>query len=105
MAIKKNCSIHITKDRLPRANYIIEKIGFGNVIAEREWVDTTGRPCIRQLTDTGIIIVLDTNREMVITLFAATVLQIKAMYFGKISNWLYRLAKKNEQIMKGFKEE
>ena len=102
--MKRNCSHHITNDRLDRVNYIIDNIGFGEVIAEREWVDTTGKTCIRQLTNTGLIIVLDTNRERVVTMFVATVLQIKAMYHGKIANWLYRLATKNEKIMKGFKE-
>lgn len=101
--MKKNCTHHIN-DRLDRINYIIDNIGFGEVIAEREWVDTTGRACIRQLTNTGVIIVLDANREKVVTMFVATVLQIKAMYHGKIANWLYRLAVKNEKIMKNYQE-
>lgn len=101
--MKKNCTHHIN-DRLNRINYIIDNIGFGEVIAEREWVDTTGRACIRQLTNTGVIIVLDADREKVVTMFVATVLQIKAMYHGKIANWLYRLAVKNEKIMKNYQE-
>ena len=103
--MKRNCSAHITNDRLDRINYIIDNIGFGEVIAEREWVDTIGKACVRQLTNTGVIIVLDANREKVVTMFVATVLQIKAMYHGKIANWLYRLAIKNEKIMKNYKEE
>ena len=102
--MKRNCSYHVTNDRLDRINYIIENIGFGEVIAEREWVDTAGKACIRQLTNTGLIIVLDANREKVVTMFVATVMQIKSMYFGKIANWLYKLAIKNEKIMKGYKE-
>lgn len=102
--MKRNCSAHITNDRLDRVNYIIDNIGFGEVIAEREWTDTAGKACIRQLTNTGIIIVLDPNKEKVVTMFVATVLQIKAMYHGKIANWLYKLAVKNEKIMKGYKE-
>lgn len=102
--MKRNCSAHITNDRLDRVNYIIDNIGFGEVIAEREWIDTAGKACIRQLTNTGIIIVLDPNKEKVVTMFVATVLQIKAMYHGKIANWLYKLAVKNEKIMKGYKE-
>ena len=102
--MKRNCSYHITNDRLDRINYIIENIGFGEVIAEREWVDTKGSHCVRQLTSTGVMIVLDANKEKVVTMFVATVMQIKSMYFGKISNWLYRLAIKNEKIMKGYKE-
>lgn len=102
--MKKNCTHHIN-DRLDRINYIIDNIGFGEVIAEREWVDTTGKACVRQLTNTGVIIVLDANREKVVTMFVATVLQIKAMYHGKIANWLYRLAVKNEKIMKNYKKE
>ena len=101
--MKRNCSAHLTNDRLDRVNYIIDNIGFGEVIAEREWVDTTGKACIRQLTNTGVIIVLDPNKERVVTMFVATVMQIKAMYFGKIANWLYKLAVKNEKIMKGYK--
>ena len=102
--MKRNCSYHITNDRLDRINYIIENIGFGVVIAEREWIDTKGSRCVRQLTSTGVMIVLDDNKEKVVTMFVATVMQIKSMYFGKIANWLYRLAIKNEKIIKGYKE-
>ena len=102
--MKKNCTSHVTEARLDRINYIIDHIGFGEVIAEREWVDTSGRACIRQLTDTGIIIVLDVKKEKVVTMFAASVMQIKAMYFGKIANWLYKIAIRNEKIMKGYKD-
>lgn len=102
--MKRNCSHHITNDRMKRVEYIIDNIGFGEVIAEKPWVDTKGNHCVRQLTNTGVIIVMDEGKEKVITMFVATVLQIKAMYHGKIANWLYRLATKNEKIMKGFKE-
>jgi hypothetical protein len=101
MAIKKNCTAHITEARLERVMWIIENIGYGNVIAERDWVDTNGTNCIRQLTDTGVIIVLSADRSKVVTMFVATVLQIKAMYHGRIANWLYKVAIKNEKLLKG----
>lgn len=105
MAIKKNCSNHLVRDRLKRVEFIIDHIGFGDVIAERDWVDTAGKACIRQLTNTGIIIVLNPSDRKVVTMWTASVLQVRAMYHGKmIPNWMYHRIKKNEEIMKKFHE-
>ena len=100
MAIKKNCKIHL-QHRSERVEWIIDHIGLGTkIIASREWVDTSGKTCIRELTDTGVIICRTTDTNEVITMFVATIMQIKAMYFGKIANWIYKMAIKNEKIMK-----
>lgn len=104
MAIKKNCSKHLVTERWGRVEYIIDNIGIGEVIAEREWTDTKGTPCIRQLTTTGVIIVRDTSKTKVVTMWTANILQVKAMYFGKIPNWMYKVVVKNEKIMKNFHE-
>lgn len=102
MAIKKNCSNHLITERWDRVEYIIDHIGIGEVIAEREWRDTKGTPCIRQLTTTGVIIVRDVSKTKVVTMWTANILQVKAMYFGKIPNWMYKIVVKNEKIMKDF---
>lgn len=104
MAIKKNCSNHLVRDRMKRVEFIIENIGFGDIIAERDWVDTAGKSCIRQLTTTGVIIVLNPSDRKVITMWTASVLQVKAMYHGRIPNWMYRVVTKNEKIMQNFHE-
>lgn len=100
MAIKTNCSKHLTEARMERAMWIIENIGYGNVIAEREWVDTAGTKCIRQITDTGVIIVTTPDKTKVVTMFVATVLQAKAMWYGKIPNWFYKIVIRNEKLLK-----
>lgn len=102
--VKRNCSNHLITERWERVEYIIDHIGLGEVIAEREWTDTKGTPCIRQLTTTGVIIVRDVTKTKVVTMWTANALQVKAMYFGKIPNWMYKVVVKNEKIMKNFHE-
>lgn len=101
MAIKRNCKSHLTDYRMERVSWIIDNIGLGDkIIAEREWTDTSGKVGIRQLTDTGVIICRTKDTNEVVTMFVATILQVKAMYFGKIANWVYKMAVRNEKIVK-----
>ena len=43
MAIKRNCSYHISEDRLDRACYIMQTIGMGEIIKEQHGIDEKGR--------------------------------------------------------------
>ena len=93
-------SQHFINDHPERMIYIGLNIGYGNVIAEREWVDTADTKCIRQITDTGVIIVTTPDKTKVVTMFVATVLQAKAMWYGKIPNWFYKIVIRNEKLLK-----
>lgn len=98
--MQKNTTQHMRKDRLQRAEYIIDHLGdFGEVIMEKQWLNKDNSICYRQLTNKGVIIVLNAEKTKVVTCFIATILQIKQMYFGKIPNWLYKIATKNELLV------
>jgi hypothetical protein len=96
MAIKRNITYHISEDRLDRACYIMQTIGIGEIVKEEKCFDEKGRTSWQCLTDTGVLLVLDEKKEIVITLYIATQAKVSAMYKGKTPSWMFKIVRKNK---------
>ena len=97
MAIKRNITYHISEDRLDRACYIMETVGIGEVIKEQKCVDEKGRTSWQCLTNTGVLLVFDEKKEIVITLYIASQPKVSAMYEGKTPSWVFNIVRKNRK--------
>lgn len=94
--IKRNASYHISEDRLNRYCFIQETVGLGNIIKEVRQVDDKGRVGWQCLTDTGVLMVFNENKTMVVTLYIATQPKVSAMYEGKTPSWVFKMVRKNK---------
>lgn len=95
--MKRNCTYHISADRIDRATYIMTTIGIGEIVREQRCVDTQGRVSWQCLTDTGVILVLSEDKTIAITLYIATQPKVSAMYAGKTPSWMIARVRKNRQ--------
>ncbi len=95
--LKRNCSFHISEDRLDRACYIMTTIGIGEVIKEQRCVDERGRVSWQCLTDTGVILVLNESKTLAVTLYIAKQPKVSAMYGGNTPAWVMKLVHKNRK--------
>lgn len=95
--IKRNISYHISEDRLDRAVYIMQTVGLGEIIKEERTVDTQGRVSWQCLTDTGVLLVLNEQKTIAITLYIATQPKVSAMYKGNTPSWVLKMVRKNAQ--------
>ena len=90
-------SFHIAEDRLERATIILERIGLGEELYTRSWIDSTGRECLRTLTTTGVILCKNKETRMVTTLFVATPRQVQKLYGqNHCPDYIYSIVKKNQ---------
>lgn len=90
-------SFHIAEDRLERATIILERIGLGEELYTRSWIDSTGRECLRTLTTTGVILCKNKETRMVTTLFIATPEQVRGLYGrAHCPSYIYNVVKKNQ---------
>ena len=97
MAIKRNITYHISEDRLDRACYIMETIGIGEIIKEQKCIDEKGRTSWQCLTNTGVLLVFDEKKEIIITLYIASQPKVSAMYEGKTPSWVFKIVRKNRK--------
>ena len=95
--LKRNCSYHISEDRIDRAMYIMETVGIGEIIKEVRQVDEKGRVSWQCLTNTGVILVLSEDKKICITLYIASQPKVSAMYQGKTPSWVFNKVRKNRQ--------
>ena len=95
--VKRNISYHISEDRLDRAVYIMQTVGLGEIIKEQRCVDTQGRVSWQCLTDTGVLLVLNEQKTMAITLYIATQPKVSAMYKGNTPSWVLKMVRKNRE--------
>lgn len=95
--IKRNCTYHISEDRLDRATFIMTTIGIGEIIKEQRCVDELGRVSWQCLTNTGVILVLSENKKIAITLYIASQPKVSAMYCGKTPSWVINMVRKNRK--------
>jgi hypothetical protein len=96
MAIKRNCTYHISEDRLDRACYIMQTVGIGEIVKEERCIQEDGRISWQCLTDTGVILVLSEDRKVAITLYIASQAKVSAMYKGNTPSWMFKVVKKNK---------
>ena len=97
MAIKRNCTYHISEDRLDRACFIMQTVGIGEIVKEERCIQEDGRISWQCLTNTGVILVLSEDRKVAITLYIATQAKVSAMYKGNTPSWMFKVVKKNKQ--------
>lgn len=95
--LKRNCSYHISEDRIDRAMYIMETVGIGEIIKEVRQVDEKGRVSWQCLTNTGVILVMSEDKKICVTLYIATQPKVSAMYQGKTPSWVFNKVRKNRQ--------
>ena len=75
MAIKGTPTKHASEDRLDRITLIAMTIGFGKVLRERMIDDKW-----YQITDTGVEIVRNENKDTIITMWVANKNQVQKIY-------------------------
>lgn len=100
--MERNMSYHLMDDRAKRTEFIIDNIGFGEVVKEKFYMDEKNGKYWRQLTDTGILIVLNEEHKIIVTMWIATMKQATDIFDGRrLPNYLYKKVMKNQQyIMK-----
>lgn len=96
MAIKRNCTYHISEDRLDRACFIMQTVGIGEIVKEERCIQEDGRISWQCLTNTGVILVMSEDRKIVITLYIASQAKVSAMYKGSTPSWMFKVVKKNK---------
>ena len=97
---KRNCSYHISKDRIDRALYIMKTIGIGDIIKEQKGIDKKGRVCWRCFTNTGVMLIMNEDKSIAVTLYIADQKQVSSIYQGKTPSWIFALVKKNVKYAK-----
>lgn len=95
--LKRNCSYHISEERLDRACYIMQTVGIGDIIKECRQVDEKGRVSWQCLTNTGVLLVLSEDKKFCITLYIAEQAKVSAMYQGKTPSWVFNMVRKNRK--------
>ena len=92
-------TLHFRDERADRATYIAQTIGFGDIIHSVECYHFNTYQ-IRQLTETGVMIIRSPSNE-IITMFIAKPDQVKSYYMmnnlGRVPQWLATKVKKNWQ--------
>jgi hypothetical protein len=100
MAIKRNISYHISEDRLERACYIMQTVGIGEVIKEQHGVDEKGRGYWRCFTNTGVMLIFNEQKSVMVTLYIPTEKQVCSVYQGQTPSWVFNLVRKNAKYAK-----
>lgn len=99
--MKRECTYHLSDDRLDRVVFIATKIGYGNVIQEKVYLNTERGNYWRQITDTGVLIVRSEDKKTIITMWLANINQATEIYNGRrLPQYLYNRIMKNRQYQK-----
>lgn len=97
--IKKNTTLHASKDRINRWAFISQTVGYGEIVCRRYHIDEQGRPAYKCITDTGVLVVLNKDNDIV-TFYIATFEQIAWVYNDKaVPSWLSKIAYKNKRLI------
>lgn len=90
---------HFREDRIERAAYIAQTVGFGDVYVRHTYTrEGYERPITIEVTDTGVIVIRGDDRA-IITMYIATtsdlIKMFKASGLGRVPTCLINKAKKN----------
>lgn len=88
---------HLTEDRMDRVVFIATTIGFGEIVEEFYIEDNHGKhyECV---TSTGVIIIKDLSKKVIITMFVGRMAQVKRLYGDReIPKNLKAIVKRNEK--------
>jgi hypothetical protein len=77
----------------------MQTVGLGEIIKEVRCVDERGRVSWQCLTDTGVIMIFNEQKTMMVTLYIATQPKVSAMYKGNTPSWVMRMIRKNAQYV------
>ena len=81
--MKEHMTYHVAVQRADRVQHIIDDIGIGQIIKEkytRFSLEQAGRWVC--LTDTGITIIKDENKDKIITMYVTTQRELVAVFGG-----------------------
>ena len=91
-------TIHFAQERVDRAVYIAETVGFGEIIRTAEYFNHNNLYSIKQITETGVLIVRGSSGQIV-TMFIMRPEQVEEIYrknhWGRVPAWLMAKVKKN----------
>ena len=91
-------SIHFAQDRVERAAYIAETVGFGEIVRTAEYYNRDNLFETKQITETGVMIVRGSSGQIV-TMFIMRPDQVEEIYkknnWGRVPSWLMTKVKKN----------
>lgn len=98
MKARTKMTKHFQEDRINRAVYIGLTIGFGEIIHERA-VEVDGFVRYHCVTNTGVVIIKNLHKTIVVTAYILTVSQLKKLYDNERDIPLSLLAtvKRNEK--------
>lgn len=99
MPTKYHYSYHLLYERSARVEKILNTIGIGEEVISTLWTDSTNRTCKRTLTTTGVIICQNVKTELVTTIFAANLGQMRSIYKSKyIPKEMYNIFVRNNEL-------
>lgn len=93
-------TIHFAEDRIERAAYIADTVGFGEMVRFAEYYDSEGRFAHLEVIETGVVVIYGENRRLVTMYIAQPEQLVKIFYtynWGRVPAWLMTKAKKNQQ--------
>ena len=98
-------TIHFRDERVDRATYIAQTVGFGKICYTSEYWTREGLYTIIELTETGVMIVRGAN-GILITMYIASKKDVLNLFkqgrLGRVPTWLMAKVEKNKQ--KGYLE-
>lgn len=99
--MKFEMTYHAKEERIDRLVKCIELIGVGDVILTAESIRDYRQGTIRQLTSTGLILVVNSTTNALVTGYMGTLKQVNAIYrdngYQKIPNAMYKQVKRNTE--------
>lgn len=103
MAVKTPVSDHAKVDRIERLTACLTTLGYENFVLVVE--DTKRKNnTTKYLTDTGIMVIRDTDTGRIVTGYMATVQQAARMYreagYNKMPNGMYKKISRNNEKYK-----
>lgn len=94
-------TLHFANERLDRAAYIAETVGFGEVVRVAEWVNRENKPVYEQILNTGVLVVFNEQRR-IITMYIMTEKDLYGRYtknnWGKPPKSLVDKVRKNKKM-------
>ena len=76
-------SNHLRNDRADRVNFILNTVGFGKIV-KMVLAGRDGRVAWRGITNTGVMIVTDEQKETLLTMWIASANQLKEIYCNEV---------------------
>ena len=92
----RKVSVHFKEERIDRAAYIAETVGFGEIIQKERQFYKPGT--FISIMETGVIVITDMD-NVIITMYLAHPDEVKYLYqfynWGRVPNWFWAKVKKN----------